>query len=67
MLKKIIAERAAYHNRIIQKATDIITMADGTSAQIEAAYENRACARACLAELIIIENGMSVLNLLSEK
>jgi hypothetical protein len=66
MFKKIIAERAAYHNSIIVKCNDIITKAAGTSAQIEAAYENRACARACLAELIIVENQMSVLSYLEK-
>jgi hypothetical protein len=65
-MKKIIAERAAYHNDQIRKCDTIINNPETSEAFRTAAFENKACARACLAELIIIENRISLLNFLQK-
>lgn len=64
MINKILKERATFHNKAINSAQAVIDNPDSAEWARSAAIENKAAARACLAELIIIENQLSTLKFL---
>lgn len=59
MINKILKERCTFHNNQVKKCEAIIKSPDASEAAKDAARENKAAARAVIAELIIIENMLS--------
>lgn len=65
MINRILSERAAFHNNQIKKCEAIISAPDASQLAKDAARENKAAARACIAELVIIENMLSTAKFLA--
>lgn len=64
-MKKLIKERLLYHYGADKLADSIMKTVPKDSIAYEIAYGNKQAAQAVIAELLIIQNKLSILNFLS--
>lgn len=66
MFKKIIEKRALHYNKLRAMAIEKMKVEDVKSINYELAMMTKIQSEACLAELIIIQNELTLINFLSK-